>query len=302
MFERTGLKESPSIQATVGHWTDRDALTGCTVFLFDRPAPAVVDVRGGAPGSRETDLLASGRLVRSVDALVLTGGSAFGLAAADGVMRFLQEQGRGVTTPAGPVPIVPAAVIFDLAVGQATAPDAASGYQACLSAGPIEQIQRGLIGAGIGATTGKLFGQTAKRGGFGVATVRWAAGSVTALVVVNAAGAVVDATTGREMIGGGAASREQMLTSATALGEREATTLGVVLVDAPADETALTRCAIAAHDAFARSIRPSHTIFDGDLVFAVGRRQGAPSPIEVLGVTTATELAMERAVVDAVTA
>ncbi|MEA2595690.1 MAG: hypothetical protein QOF01_2159 [Thermomicrobiales bacterium] len=302
MFRRSGLSGDSPIDVVAGHWTDRDALTGCTVVLFDRPAPAVVDVRGGAPGSRETDLLAPGRLVRSVDAILLTGGSAFGLAAADGVMRFLQEQGRGVATPAGPVPIVPAAVIYDLAVGKPIAPDAGSGYSACLAAGPIGNLERGQVGAGTGASTGKLFGGRASRGGFGAATIAWADSSVTALVAVNSAGAVFDANSNRDALGGEADGREQLLVGAPDVGERQATTLGIVLVSAPVDETALTRCAVAAHDAFARSIRPCHTIFDGDLVFAVGLVRGAPSPVEVVGVTTATELAMERAIVDAVTA
>jgi L-aminopeptidase/D-esterase-like protein len=296
VFERTAPPEPTSIQALVGHWTDHIALTGCTVVLFDRPAPAVVDVRGGAPGTRETDLLAPGKLVRSVDAILLTGGSAFGLAAADGVMRYLQEQGRGVATPAGPIPIVPAAVIFDLAVGLPTSPNADAGYQACLATRPIEELQRGRIGAGIGATTGKLLGNSPRRGGFGVSTVTWSAGSVSALVVVNAAGDVVDPAEGEPD------RREQILAGVPALGERQATTLGVILVNVHTDETTLTRCAVSAHDAFARAIRPCHTIFDGDLVFAVGLIQGTPSPVEVVGVTTATELAMERAVIDAVTA
>lgn len=295
MFERAERDEPTAIQVLVGHWTDHNALTGCTVVLFDRPAPAAVDVRGGAPGTRETDLLASGKLVRGVDAILLTGGSAYGLAAADGVMRFLQEHGRGFATPAGPVPIVPAAVIYDLAVGLPIAPNADAGYQACLSARSLDELPRGRIGAGIGATTGKLLGGSARRGGFGASTIRWGAGSVTALVVVNAAGDVVDRA------GGEPDHRERVLAGLTSLGERQATTLGVVLVNAPADETALTRCAISAHDGFARIIRPCHTILDGDLVFAVGLTPGAPAPAEILGVTTATELAMERAILDAVT-
>src|SRR5437870_5476304 len=176
VFERSGPDEPTAIRASAGHWTDHNALTGCTVVLFDRLAPAVVDVRGGAPGTRETDLLAPGRLVRSVDAILLAGGSAFGLAAADGVMRYLREQDRGVSTPAGPVPIVPAAVIFDLAVGLPIAPNADAGYQACLSARPIGDLPRGRIGAGVGATTGKLLGGSAQRGGLGVSTVRWEGG------------------------------------------------------------------------------------------------------------------------------
>jgi L-aminopeptidase/D-esterase-like protein len=119
-----------SIAVKVGHWSDDDALTGCTVVLFDRSAPAIVDVRGGAPGTRETSLLGPGDLVQSLDAILLTGGSAFGLAAADGVMRFLREQGRGVQTAGGPVPIVPAAVVFDLSVGKPRTPSAENGYAA----------------------------------------------------------------------------------------------------------------------------------------------------------------------------
>ncbi len=269
--------------------------------MFDRPAPAIVDVRGAAPGTRETDLLAPGRLVRGADAILLTGGSAFGLAAADGVMRFLQERGRGVATPAGPVPIVPAAVVYDLAVGQPIAPDAEAGYTACLNAGTIETVEQGQVGAGTGARTGKIFG-SAQRGGVGVARVDWPGGSVTVLVVVNAVGAVIDPSTGRGVLDDEPDRRPDLLGPVGDPGERQATTLGVVLVDALVDEATLTRCAIAAHDAFARTIWPCHTIFDGDLVFAAALASGSPSPVEVLGVTTATELATERAVIDAVTA
>jgi L-aminopeptidase/D-esterase-like protein len=302
VFKRTGLNEPAPIQAKVGHWTNGEAQTGCTVILFDRPAPAVVDVRGGAPGTRETDLLAPGRLVRSVDAILLTGGSAFGLAAADGVMRYLQEQGRGVATPAGPVPIVPTAVIYDLAVGRATAPDAESGRRACLAAVPIADLRRGKVGAGTGATTGKIYRTAIRRGGFGMATVTLAIGTVTALVVVNAVGAVVGAETGIDVLSGDADRRSELLDGLIEVGIHEATTLGVVLVNAPVDESALVRCAVSAHDAFARCIRPCHTIFDGDLVFAVGLAGGAPPPSDVLRVTTATELALEQAVIDAVVA
>jgi L-aminopeptidase/D-esterase-like protein len=269
--------------------------------LFDHAAPAVVDVRGGAPGTRETDLLAPGKLVRSVDAILLTGGSAFGLAAADGAMRFLRDQGRGVVTPAGPVPIVPAAVIYDLAVGQPVPPTPESGYAACRDAGPIEELERGLVGVGTGATSNKVFGNP-QRGGLGVATVAWAAGSVTVLVVVNAVGAVINPSTGLGVQDGKPDSRQSLLVSSSEMGDRQATTLGIVLVNAPANETTLTRCTIAAHDAFARAIRPCHTVFDGDLVFAVGLIGGSTAPLDVLHVSTATELATERAVIDAVTA
>jgi len=303
MFRQAELTaDAAPIGVAAGHWTDHDAMTGCTVVLFDRPAPAVVDVRGGAPGTRETDVLAPGRLVRHVDAILLTGGSAFGLAAADGVMRYLQEQGRGVATSAGPVPIVPAAVIYDLAVGHPTAPDAESGRAACVAAGPTAALDRGRNGVGCGATTRKIYAGEPQRGGFGVATIDWPGGLVTALVVVNAVGTVVDPNTGRGVLDGEGDRRARLLESVANSGEGQATTLGVVLVSAPVDEACLTRSAVAAHDAFARAIRPCHTIFDGDLVFAAGLVAGFPSPIEVARVATATELAMERAIIDAVTA
>jgi L-aminopeptidase/D-esterase-like protein len=239
--------------------------------------------------------------VRRVDAILLSGGSAFGLSAADGVVRHLREQGRGVVTPAGPVPIVPAAVIYDLGEGQPHAPGADDGYRACEAAGPVTEAARGRVGVGTGATTAKLSADAPRRGGLGVAHVTASHGPVTALVVVNAAGTIVDAETGRPLLGGTDDGRAHLATGAPDAGDRQATTLGVVLVDAPVDETALIRCAVAAHDAFARAIRPCHTIFDGDVVFAVGLRSGTPTASQILEVTTATELAMERAIVDAVT-
>jgi L-aminopeptidase/D-esterase-like protein len=300
VFQRTESGDIESIGVSVGHWTDTEAMTGCTVMLFDQAVSAVVDVRGGAPGTRETDLLASDRLVRSVDAIMLSGGSAFGLAAADGVMSYLRDRGRGVSTSAGPVPIVSAGVIFDLAVGQAIAPTAFHGNVACQSATPLNHVRRGQVGVGAGATTDKITGK-GQRGGFGMAEVTFDGGSVTALVVVNAAGAVFDPATGRTVPGGDVDGREQLLRVHSELGEGQSTTLGVVIVDAPIDDPGLRRCAIAGHDAFARMIRPCHTIFDGDLVFAAGLRRGTPTPREVLVVAVATELAMERAILDAVT-
>ncbi len=293
-----------AIGVTAGHWTDGTAVTGCTVVLFDRPAPTVVDVRGGAPGTRETDLLAPGRLVRHVDGLLLTGGSAFGLAAADGVMRHLAGHGRGFVTAAGPVPIVPAAVIYDLAVGRPIAPDSAAGLAACRIAGPIEELSRGRIGVGTGATTGKLFGGVGERGGFGIGSFSWPSGSVTALVAVNAVGEVVDPSTGVPLLAPDRPRdrRAEVVERGSFARVGESTTLAVVLVSTPVDETALARCAVAAHDAFARAIRPSHTIFDGDLVFASGRLSGSPTAVETMIIATATELAVERAIVDAVTA
>lgn len=301
LFEPGRADHDSSIGVRAGHWTNREARTGCTVVVLDRPAPTIADVRGGAPGTRETDLLAPGRLVRSADAILLTGGSAFGLAAADGVMRFLADQNRGVKTAAGPVPIVPTAVIFDLAVGSPLAPGPEDGQAACETLMPVPDLPRGLVGAGTGATTNKLF-RNPQRGGLGLSTVAWSAGEVTAIVVVNAAGAAIDAETGDPVLAGTHGDRVQLLAGSESTGHREATTLAVLLVAAPVDETALIRCAVAAHDGFARAIRPCHTIFDGDVVFAVGLTPGTPTPRQTLDLSVASELAIERAIYDAVTA
>ncbi|HET8523152.1 MAG TPA: P1 family peptidase [Thermomicrobiales bacterium] len=285
-----------------GHDTNRDAQTGCTVLLCDRPALAVADVRGGAPGTRETDLLAPGRLVRRVDGILLTGGSAFGLAAADGVMRYLAERNRGVKTGTRPVPIVPSAVIYDLGVGAPIAPDASSGRTACERAGPIDQLARGQVGVGTGATTDKIDGPDGmQRGGFGIGSWSWSEGTVTALAVVNAFGRVMRS-------GAREASRDDPLPG---LFERtwpdhdgrESTTLAIILVDAPVDYSTLVLCSIAAHDAFARMIRPCHTIFDGDAAFAVALREASNVPPgAALKMAAAAVLAVERAILDAVTA
>ena len=287
------------VPVSVGHWTDVEAQTGCTVVVFDRPVLAAVDVRGGAPGTRETDLLRPERLVRRVDAILLTGGSAFGLAAADGVVRWLAERGRGFATTAGPVPIVPAAVIYDLAVGAPTAPDGAAGYRACEAAGPVADSARGRVGAGTGATVAKATWRPT-RGGVGIASL----GPVTAIVVVNAFGAVIDPGSGAPVGEAMEGDPRRLIVAGSDGGAPygESSTLGVVLVAEPCDHAGLQRCAIAAHDGFARAIRPCHTPFDGDLVFAVGLTDGAPSPHQVLRLATAAELAVEQAIVDAVTA
>lgn len=291
-----------SAAITIGHATDRDAMTGCTVILFDEAVPAVVDVRGGAPGTRETDLLAPGRLVRTVDALLFTGGSAFGLGAADGVMTFLKERGRGVPTSAGPVPIVPAAVIFDLALGRPIAPTPADAFRACQAAQPISEVEQGQVGAGTGATTSKLLPGEVKRGGLGIATREWAGGSVTAVVVVNAAGSVLDAANGAPAPGHSVDMRQRLLADAPSSSERESTTLAAILIDAPVDEATLVRAAVAAHDGMARAIRPCHTLVDGDVVFACALQRGQPGVAEVLKVAIAAELAIEAAILNAVTA
>jgi L-aminopeptidase/D-esterase-like protein len=264
--------------------------------LFDRPAPAVVDVRGGAPGTRETALLGEGDLVQTVDAILLTGGSAMGLAAADGVMSYLREAGRGVGTAGGPVPIVPTAVLFDLGVGTPVWPTAEAGRAACENATALKELARGQVGAGTGATTGKLLDGMPQRGGIGLGHCEVGPlGSVSALVAVNAAGFVVQ--------DGSVDPRPDLIARLTAPpAERTSTTLAVVVIEAAVDRRTLARCAAAAHDGFAHMIRPVHTIFDGDVVFVASLESGEVAPRDVLAYSVATELAVERAIVDAITA
>ncbi|HET7056492.1 MAG TPA: P1 family peptidase [Thermomicrobiales bacterium] len=289
------MTAGPDATFTVGHWTDQANRTGCTVIYFDRLVPAVVDVRGGAPGTRETDLLASDRLVGRVDAILLAGGSANGLAAADGVMQHLRERGRGFETAAGPVPIVPAAVIFDLAVGSATWPTADGGYEACEAARPLEESRMGRIGAGTGATYRKLWpNRDPAPGGFGWSAARISDSvAIHALAVVNAVGDVVegDWVDGRPALLG--EMQEQM--------DRSATTLVTVIVDGAADQRTLRRVAAAAHDAMARTIVPCHTLWDGDLVFAAQTGDVVEGALpDALRLTVAAELAVEQAVKSAV--
>src|ERR1700682_3576118 len=191
----TSITAIPGIR--VGHWTDLEAGTGCTVVLCEQGAVAGVDVRGAAPATRETDLLRPGSLVGRAHAILLSGGSAFGLDAATGVMRFLEERGAGFPTAAGPVPIVPAAALFDLSIGRADVrPDAAAGYAACVAAS--ETAEEGCVGAGTGATVAKLGGPGgAIKSGIGTATRTLADGTrIAALLAVNAVGAIYEPSTG----------------------------------------------------------------------------------------------------------
>ena len=272
----------------IGHWTDQENLTGCTVVVFPESVLTAVDSRGGAPGTRETDVLGPANLVRRADAILLTGGSAFGLAAADGVMQALREQRRGFPTAAGPVPIVPAAVLFDLANGAAVWPDAAAGRAAVSSAVPVAEVESGAVGAGTGATIDKIAGAP-KPGGLGIGTVTVGSGSVTAIIAVNSAG-VVNGTDPRPAL------LANTNLAQSSIGLHENTTIGVVIIDGVADSVALARCAIAAHDGMARMIVPCHTIFDGDTVFVTVLQEGPTDPRQTLLLSIATELAVERAI------
>ncbi len=264
---------------SIGHWTDPVGLTGCSVILCPPRAVGGCDVRGNSPGSRELALLASEKSMQEVHAVLLAGGSAFGLAAADGVMRYLEERGIGYQTPWARVPIVPAAVVYDLNIGDASVrPSAASGYAACTDAERRQEID-GSVGAGTGATVGKWAGlETRMRGGLGIATVEHEALRVTGVAVVNAVGDVLDE--GGKVIAG-ARSREgswiagddlfrrMRLSRGNAL-QMANTTLVAVLTNARLTKVDANRIAQRGHDGLARAIRPVHTMFDGDVVFALG--------------------------------
>jgi L-aminopeptidase/D-esterase-like protein len=278
----------------VGHWQDERALTGCTVILTPPATVGGCDVRGSSPGSRELALLASEKTMQEVHALLLTGGSAFGLAAADGVMRFLEEKGVGYGTPWGRVPIVPAAVIFDLNVGSASVrPRADAGYSAAAAA-VHEGGPQGSLGAGIGATVGKWAGvESRMRGGIGMATIEHGEMIVTAVAVVNAVGDVVSdegrVLAGARLPGGRWVADEDPLrririARGTPL-ELTNTTLVAILTNARLTKVDANRVAQRGHDGLARAIRPVHTSFDGDVVFTL-----ASGPVEVQ-VDVAAEIA-----------
>ena len=290
---------------TVGHATDTAARTGCTVILCPSGATAGVDVRGAAPGTRETEALRSGRLVQKAHAVLLTGGSAFGLDAAGGVVEYLEA--RNVGFPAGSVrvPIVPAAVIFDLSVGDAKVrPDREMGYQACQNAtdAPVEM---GTIGAGTGATVGKAPGVTPAPGGVGSACVRLDSGLiVAAIAVVNALGNVVDPTTGEILAGGkengNLVDITERLLDANNIVRGTNTTIGVVATNATLTPAEVNRVAEVAHDGMARAIRPAHTMFDGDTLFALATGAHTDSSMNTVGILAAEVVA--EAIVNAVTA
>jgi L-aminopeptidase/D-esterase-like protein len=266
----------------VGHATNSQALTGCTVVLCREGAIAGGSVRGLAPGTRETDLLRPGKLVEKVHGILLTGGSAFGLAAADGVMRYLEERGIGFDTGVAKVPIVPGAVLFDLALGDASVrPDAAMGYAACAAAS-ADECRQGNVGAGTGASVGKLMGLAcATKAGLGTASLRVGRLVVAALVAVNAFGDILDPSTGaiiagaRNTTGAGFIDTAQALRSAVvrrALGFTN-TVIGVVATNARLDVAQVNEVAEAAHDGLARVVHPAHTLYDGDTLFALATGQ-----------------------------
>ena len=289
----------------VGQAQDDEALTGCTVVLCRKGAVAGVDIRGSAPGTRETDLLNPVNLVEKVHAIVLAGGSAFGLDAASGVMRYLEENGIGFDTGAGVVPIVPAAILFDLNIGHGDVrPDAEMGYRAAIAASsgfPAE----GNAGAGAGASVGKIFGpRSAMKSGIGTASMNVGGLIVGAIVAVNAFGDVIDPKTCQIIAGartsnlgpltlgqkgyfGDTLEIMQTFVGRTALGfaTKANTVIGVVATNAKLTKPEATKVAQMAQDGVARAIRPAHTMLDGDTLFALatGEKKTDPSTVGTFG-------------------
>ena len=293
----------------MGHWTDAEAATGCTVILTTAGAVGGVAVRGGSPGTRETDLLDPIRRVDQVHAVLLSGGSAFGLAAASGVQQWLEERGIGFDAPHGPVPIVPAAILYDLGVGRSDVrPDGAAGYAACDTTDATE-MPVGSVGAGTGATVAKAFGlDGAIKGGIGSACCVLPDGvSVGAAVAVNAWGGICDHRDGRLIAGprrdGGSMADpvEVMLTGETSVRPTALTntTIGVVATDAKLDKMQANFVASACHDGLALTIRPCHTPSDGDTMFclATGRN---PVAANLMAIVTAATHVTALAVLDAI--
>jgi len=279
---QNAITDIPGIK--VGHAQNDIALTGCTVILVENGAIGGVDQRGGAPGTRETDLLSPMHLVTEVHAILLAGGSAFGLDAAAGVMRYLEEHNIGIDTGDARVPIVPAAVIYDLGLGNPKIrPDAPMGYQACLNASS-DSPSEGCVGAGTGAAAGKLLGiQHATKTGIGSASTQFGEGIVVgALVVVNPYGDVIDPTSGEIIAGTRNPDKNSNHKFIDSLDYMKSTMdktnfnvtgtntiIGVVATNAKFTKEEVNKVAQMAQDGIARTIRPSHTMFDGDTIFAL---------------------------------
>jgi L-aminopeptidase/D-esterase-like protein len=285
---KNAITDVPGIE--VGHAQNEEALTGCTVILCRKGAVAGVDVRGGAPGTRETDLLNPVNLVEKVHAIVLAGGSAFGLDAASGVMHYLEEKKIGFNTGVAKVPIVPSAILYDLSLGRADVrPDSAMGALAAASASSAPPAE-GNVGAGTGASVGKMFGMAlAMKSGLGTASIDIGGGVIVgAIVAVNAFGDVIDPNTG-EIVAGLRSGKvgplrigqkdsfaDTLAMMKTPMGRgvlgfasRGNTVIGAVATNAQLTKAQATKVAQMAHDGLARTIRPAHTMLDGDTIFAL---------------------------------
>jgi L-aminopeptidase/D-esterase-like protein len=291
----------------LGHAQDLEAATGCTVILCEEGATAGVDVRGGAPGTRETDLLNPVNLIERVHAIFLAGGSAFGLDAAAGIMRYLEEKQVGFDVQVTKVPIVCGAVLFDLSIGDhRVRPDQEMGYQACLNASHTE-CRQGNIGAGTGATVGRIHGmKRAMKSGLGSHALQVDALKIGALVAVNCLGDVIDPNTGERLAGPlnedmrTLENTEELMTGSYANPKNRFssnTTIGVVATNAELTKSQATKVASMAQDGYARTMRPAHSMFDGDTIFALATEK-VRADVSVIGLLAAR--AVERAVVSAV--
>src|SRR6056297_847505 len=296
----------------VGHAQNWEAGTGCTVIIIEKGAVAGVDVRGGAPGTRETDLLDPVNMVQKVHAIYLAGGSAFGIDGASGVMEFLEEKGIGFEAGTVKVPIVPGAVIFDLNVGNPDIrPDREMGYQACLNA-DNKIMKEGCVGAGTGATVGKYYGiSRCMKGGIGTASIQVNDLVVGALVVVNAFGDIINPETQEILAGTLNTEKNQfvhtnrLLINPVSIGNNpflQNTTLGVVATNADLNKAEAKRLSMSAHDGLARCISPSHTLYDGDIIFSLasGMVEADMNKLNALSAHVVS-LAIQRAVLGAST-
>ncbi len=304
----SAITEIPGIK--VGHAQDLEAITGCTVILCEGGAVGGMDQRGGAPGTHETDLLDPVNRAEVVHAVLLSGGSAFGLAAVSGVMRYLEERNVGVFVRVAKVPIVPAAILFDLAIGRADIrPDAAMGYQACGNAS-TDPPAEGSVGAGTGATVGKLLGiEQATKGGIGTASIEIGEGvRVGAIVAVNPVGHVADPATGQVIAGVRRADgrgfadayeimRGRVTRSLLDLPPEGNTVIGVVATNAKFTKPETSKLAQMAQSGVARCVHPAHTMLDGDTLFALSTGE-IKADVNIVGAFAAK--AVEQAILRAV--
>jgi L-aminopeptidase/D-esterase-like protein len=306
----SAITDVPGVK--VGHFTNTRRPTGCTVILTEEGAVGGVDVRGAAPGTRETDLLNPINTIQVVHAVVLSGGSAFGLETATGVMRYLEERNIGFDVGVARVPIVPAAILFDLSIGDPKIrPDAEAGYKAGKAATASTPAE-GNVGAGAGATVGKLFGMArAMKSGLGTAAIKLPSGvTVGAIVAVNAVGDIFEPNTARLIAGARTPDGKKLLGAMASILRGEplppmlsgtATTIGVVATDATLTKAQANKVAQMAHDGLARTINPVHTAADGDTIFALATgKSSVPANVTLIGALAAE--AMAQAVVRAVRA
>ena len=302
----SGITDVPGVK--VGHWTDELSMTGCTVVIFESGAVGGVDVRGASPGTRETDLLSPYKRIERINAVLIGGGSAYGLAAVDGVMNYLEERGKGFKIANNTVPIVPAAILFDLSVGDGSVrPSSSEGYIACENSS-YGSVETGSVGAGTGATVAKVLGLNSSiKGGIGTSSIFLGNELVVgAIVAVNAIGSIHDPHSG-ELIAGARNQNNEMISANQALMEMgyenksdlgSNTTIGVIATNAKLSKAEVNHIASISHDGIALAVRPAHMLGDGDTMFALATDQTEDFDLDQL-IATAVEVT-SMAVVNAV--